>query len=237
MHQRVASWMVAGVTAMGSLVGGADAAVLSVDFNEDAGSVSPTQDGFSDANVGQNLSTPYTLDLDPYTVSIENDPAWGLPSNYTQSGSRSRDPLAAAGVSDLFRDFLFANNGHNRRFGLVVSGLEPDTTYDVTFWAYDHVASWNGVYDTEQTVTVTQRGVSAVTGDIAYTAGTGQPDSLDDNRVILTATTDSSGTLTFDITGTDNALLNGFEVNAIPEPGSIGLIAAGTGLIFTRRRR
>lgn len=240
MVKHVGSFVFGGVAAASVLVGtSASAAVLAVDFNEatDA-ATSPTQTDFSSANVGQNTSTPLVFTIGDYTVSTVNATGWAYPSNYTQSGARSRTALGgdSADVSDFFRDFIYANDGHGRRFALDIDGLAADTTYNVTFWAFDNAASWQGSYGNQHTVTVTQNGAPAVTGQIQYTAGTVLPESLSDNLVTLSATTDAAGSLVFEVSGTDIAILNGFSVDVVPEPASMALFAAGAGMIFRRRR-
>ena len=213
------------------------ATLLAVDFDSDyagfdTSGISATQAGFESAVVGIFESTPLSFTYGPYTVTTE-DAVSDANAAYTQSGSRKR-PGGDASVADLYGDFVFANSSNNYQFGLKIAGLDADTDYDVTFWAY------NGNASAGATV-LTQVGAPTVTDTIAYT-NTMPPDDLSDFSTTLTATADATGTLYFNVSSptASDAVLNGFliaDAAPVPEPASAGLVLGGLGLLLARRRR
>lgn len=231
---RPRSFVIGGLIATALLAAApiASAALLMVDFNNlNASVTSPTQSGFSSAVIGQDTSTALVFNFGPHTVrTLDLTPDGN--ASLTQSGSRDRGALggAATAVSDLYRDFIFANTSNTRRFGLVIEGLQANTTYDLTFWAYDRNAS------ATQTVTVSQFGNPAVTGAVSY-LGSALPTSLSDYSTRLLATANASGVLQFEVTGTDNAILNGFSFDVVPEPGTVLLMLGAAGFAVLRRHR
>ena len=209
----------------------ATAALLSVDFDSNyaalGGGVSATQPGFSSAVVGVFESTSLEYTFGDYTVSTQ-DTVVDADANFTQSGARDRT-VTNASVGALYRDFIFANTSNNNRFGLMIEGLDASTSYNVDFWAYDA--------NSARTILVTQVGAPLVNGSITY-VGSAQPDDLGDYTTTLTATSDASGTLFFEVSSaTGDALLNGFAINAVPEPASMALLAMGGALLVGRRRK
>lgn len=216
---------------IGSAATSASAALLSVDFDSNyaslGGGISPTQPGFESAVVGVFESTALEYTFGDYVVSTQDTVA-DADANFTQSGARDRtvsDPT----VSPFYRDFVFANASNGNRFGLLIEGLDASTAYAVDFWAYDANSS--------RTVTISQVGNPLVTGAIAY-VGSVQPDDLSDYMTTLTATSDASGALFFEVSSaTGDALLNGFQINAVPEPSSMALAGLGAALIMVGRRR
>lgn len=211
----------------------ASAAILAVDFN-DGGSAAPnfTQGGFIGLAVGQTASSYNSGSLaGPYTVSLS-----GL------SGARLRaQPTPGTPVAPLYADFVFRSDNNvdtADSFTLTVEGLEASTTYDVTFYAFDG----NNFTDRSQTyapVGDTQGQTAVATFGSINNSGA-IPDELSDYAVTVRLTTNANGSFSYSVTGTTGngqfPALNGFEVNAVPEPASMALLASGAAMMFVRRR-
>ena len=135
--------------------------------------------------------------------------------------------------NDMWKDFIFAdergvNVGSPAGVDITVSGLLADTLYDVRLWAFDDLSNggrnmtWNGV---------------------ALTLPNGpDPSSLDSQVAEFLAWSDASGNLLLEgrIGSPEgaccNVFVNGFELTAVPEPGTLSLLGIGLmGLGFARR--
>ena len=89
----------------------------------------------------------------------------------------------------MWKDFIFANGSNQTTEGLdvSVSGLLANTTYDVTIWAFDdssgsgRSADWTGSN-------------GGTTATLTFTEG--DPTSLSDWRIDITAITDGAGVFT-----------------------------------------
>ena len=112
---------------MSLIFAGTGQAVTKFDFSA-AGS--PVQAGWTAAEIGNGSDgtiSVATTGLDGVTVTLDsrNRPAW------TGGGAEAA----------MWRDFIFANGSFASRpasgLRLIISGLEPDTTYRLTLWAFD----------------------------------------------------------------------------------------------------
>jgi len=143
------------------------------------------------------------------------------------SGYQGLFNFASTGTNQaLFDDFYFKNGG---TMTLVLSGpaISADTDYDMTFWAFYGAEARN----------TTINGTAGTTGpSLGPIAFVNPPTSLSDNAASGTFTSDSSGFLTFAISGTNaRPALNGFNIT-VPEPATMALLGMG-GLMMLRRRR
>lgn len=141
----------------------------------------------------------------------------------------TNDPGADTAHSDMWRDFIFANgsNAPGEGLDISISGLLASTDYNVRIWGWDDSSNggrdtlWNG------------------SNSLFFGAGP-DPTSLNDYVVSFTATTNASGVLLLqgraNTTQDHNVFVNGFELVAVPEPGSLMLLPLGI-LLMTRRRR
>jgi hypothetical protein len=135
--------------------------------------------------------------------------------------------------NDMWKDFIFAdergvNVSSPAGVDITVSGLLANTFYDVRLWAFDDLSdggrymTWNGV--------------------ALSIPNTPDPASLDSQLAEFTALSDASGNLLLEgrigsPQGTCcNVFVNGFELTAVPEPGTLSLLGIGLmGLGFARR--
>ena len=131
--------------------------------------------------------------------------------------------------NDMWRDFIFGNGSDLAGEGLdiTITGLLANTDYNVRLWGWDdssnngRTALWNG--------------------NLLTFPSDPDPTDLDDYVVAFTATTNGSGTLVLQGRAVNtgqphNVFVNGFELVAVPEPGSLALALIG-GLLMVRRRR
>ncbi|MEX0777936.1 MAG: PEP-CTERM sorting domain-containing protein [Phycisphaeraceae bacterium] len=191
------------------------AAILAVDFNGG----SPTQAGFvqqADNNETFGSSTVQTSVNDFFDRSNLNSIA--------QPG---------AVFTDLYRDFIY-NNQADGFINFTVSGLTPSTSYVVTVYAFDFETG-----ATAPVVTFLPTPSTATTGTSSFVAYTPNAAPTTQHQystdLVLTSTTD---VLSFTALANVSASLrvNGFEINAVPEPASLVLLGIG-GLFLLRRRR
>jgi hypothetical protein len=201
----------------------ANAALLAIDINHSA---SPTEAGF----VGQNSSgVLHSTTAGDITVS------W--------SGQQGTFDRGASGGSnnDFYRDFIFDNNNASPDMTLTLTGpgIASITAYVLTFYAYDSGDASR------------KTGFSGISGTVGTTLGpvisqgTGVPDTLAEYAVTGTFTSsddgDGSGTLTFGIDGLPNGsertVLNGFQIDAVPEPSATALLGFGGLALILRRRK
>lgn len=223
------------VTTVAALSGTASAApILLVDFGVSdvptAGdSTNDVQSGFFDASVprsggdstnGDQGNTAGSWVIGAFNVSITDSP--------TPADLEWRDRIAAitggsgAPISDLLEDFAFVRA--NESMVVTITGLTIGTEYQLVTWHHDQnngaagTAAWNVNGGTSQNATTS--------------SGNNAPTSLTFN---FTATS-TTATLTGTVGTTGLQPLNGFTLEVIPEPSSLGMCAAG-GLLFLARRR
>ena len=137
--------------------------------------------------------------------------------------------------NDMWRDFIFADErgvtvGSPAGIDVTISGLAANMLYDVRLWAFDDLSNggrnmtWNGVP--------------------LNLPNSPDPASLDSQVALFQGMSNSSGELLLEgrigsPEGTCcNVFVNGFELNAVPEPSILALMGFGlAGLVLTRRRK
>lgn len=217
-----------------SSVGSADVfavPLLAVDFSHlAAAGPTPVQPGFSDMT-GATSEASRTEPFGPYTVTVQGEGFYSAGFN-----AGNVDPSVAA----LYEDYYYHNSTTNGvGVTLSISGITPNTDYDVTLWSYDE--------DNIFSVTPTTWGPSGTTtgtsGSITNVASP-YPTDLSFNRTTIrvqstTSTLDIFGTTTG---GTGGTRLNGFELSRVPEPSTAVLTAIGalsmmgfSGVVRSRR--
>lgn len=177
---------------------------LQIDFN----SSGITQSGWqslssSDSALGDSWSKNF-----PGGIALDVDPIGSVSLDDRDRGSNN----GGGDEASMWRDFLFANGSFSNNPGsgisLSVSGLQGNTGYPVTIWAYDvssvggRAADWSGGGSSTERLTFLSR-----------------PDTLDDNVITLNVTTDGSGAVTINgiVSATNpnsshNVFINGLEI-------------------------
>ena len=193
---------------------------------------------FNDFNGSSGESSAPAMTFGSYTVNIS-----GQTGFFVRPGFVTNNP--PFDEANLYNTFAYVNtnaaSGTNS-LSFSVAGLANSTAYSVTLYDFD-ASGLDGVH------TVAYSGLSGTLGAASsgYTAGT-QPTADDAFSGTGTFTTNSSGTLTIQVTDTfsgstdagSGVRLNGFVINAIgvPEPAACTLLAlGGLGLFIAARRR
>jgi hypothetical protein len=224
--------------------------ILSVDINAGAGSPSATEDGFVGFNIGTGSTTgPLTatyngLDSELTSGSVTFTLAQG--TSLTDTGAflaRYRSSIALDNgdftYSDLYSDLGIVTgtdtNGESITLGF--SGLLANTTYEIKLFAY------NDSETNTRTMTFADytTGQEADSGSIVYSGSYDFATDSDNDKFATTisAVTDSEGNLLIRGTPGGNyvAVLNGFQISAIPEPSSFALLAGLLCFVSVASRR
>jgi hypothetical protein len=209
-------------------------ALLSVDINDrGATGATNTQAGFSEFVIagGSGGTTSYGS----YTVTVSHAAGGGIDDRRRGQPTNS----GAFTEQELLRDFIFAN-GTESTDGLdvLVQGLASDELYEVVLWSFDDGSGGNRLSDWYA------NGILAYddyrfNGDRVPPA----PASNDIYSFRFLALSDGSGDLLLSGLaaggGNPNVFLNAFQINQvelIPEPATLSLLAFG-GLALLRRRK
>jgi hypothetical protein len=190
--------------------------LLNVDFNSNnpGPSFSATQTGFIAFDVADSTSNNWPLavtGLDLATAPTGNATVTVQAPSPIASRDRTATPpnSGAFNFSDLYRDVLAVAGGP---FTISLTGLAPNTIFDVTFYATDQGGS------SSNTVTFanTTNGGSVPSGSITY----GPPVASNHQfSVRLRVISNASGALTFSETSTGpqgGPVLNGLQVAPVP---------------------
>jgi hypothetical protein len=196
-------------------------ALLSVDLQPIA---SQTETGFVAWDPSITPSTNYTTFAGNFTLSVSGEDQTfnrGLPSD---SGAFT--------YGELYRDFLYNNNGSTASFTISGSGIKPNTPYEIIWYAYD--ISEAGA-TTVQFRPTPSSSTSGSIGQVVIPANPAAPTS--DFQYSFAGIWTTTGTsLQIDAAATSGQFIriNGFEI--IPELSSVALLAVG-GLSLRLRQR
>jgi hypothetical protein len=197
------------------------APLLAVDFGR---ATTPVQPGFS-GMVGDVVMASKTDSFGTYTVTTQGE---GFYSAGFNAGN------VDASVAALYEDYYYHNSPTNGvGITLSIAGITPNTDYDVTLWTYDE----DNLFSPTPTTWGPTGSTTGTSGSITNSA-TPYPTDLSFNQTTIRV---QSTTSTLDIFGTTTGgqggtRLNGFELNAIPEPGAAMLLAVGAMIAAGHRK-
>ncbi len=203
--------------------------LLKIEFREDdqAGfNLWPTSSPLTGTSSTANFSTPTTTSG---TTAITMTATTSLGQAFNR-GTISDGTPAGFTYSNLYRDLLIASTPTGR-LTLTASGLDANTAYNFTLFAWDPGDSTDRVR--EWTVE-TGSGVPA-------SAQLNWVDPLVDNNTFamnFEITTDATGSFSLSDTSANpqGSAINGFILEQIPEPSTALLAVFGAFGLFSRRR-
>ena len=209
-----------------------------------------TAPGFSPYTISSGTNS--TGVVDGYTVNFDvfddHDPVNDGGSTTTDSPGAFDDrdrvvPTTAPTLNQLYDDFIFVGNSAGLTGGvdLTISGgaLLPNTPYFVSIYAYDGISASMGT-NTPVRSAAWFDGNNLDAPVLTTTFTVNVPPVTDDQyKFTGIALTDAAGALFLKgrrVTAADVAVyVNGVEVNAIPEPASLGLAFATLAMIGVAR--
>ncbi len=219
--------------------------ILSVDFNLDEATDSPTLAGFNAFSLPSTDASSGTIaqSFGEMTVTLIGD---------TTTSLKGRDRGEVSGgvgfnYSDLHRDFV---QGLERTgaptdavattaataTSFTISGLAANTQHQIQLWNLDK--DFNNGNNLSWWDTTNGTGDDAVFIGSIENSTSPNPATNDDFSVTGLVTSDATGTLRFGATNTapQAVFINGLELGVIPEPGSLALLGLGSLMILGRRR-
>jgi len=185
------------------------APVLAVDFGTSENYV---QSGFNEMAgiIGQSTASAsfgsYTVDLNAVFANPEQ-----LSSRGFGTATASHAGQVAQTVRPLYRDYFYNDSDiHGDGVSLAITGVTPNTQYNLTLWSYDGDQS----FSTTDTLWSPTNNSSGTSGSVTNFA-TPRPATLNDNQTTLQV---SSTTSVLEVLGTTTAgfggtRLNGFRLN------------------------
>jgi hypothetical protein len=192
----------------------------------------PVQPGFS-GMAGAASEATKTDSFGAYSVTVQGE------GFYTAGFNMGHvDPSVAA----LYENYYYHNSATNGvGITLSIAGITPNTDYDVTLWSYDEDNIFSPTPTTWGPAASTS--TSGTSGSMENFA-TPYPTDLSFHTTTIrvhstTSTLEIFGTTT---SGQGGTRLNGFELNAVPEPTAImflaiaAVISAGSRRLFGRQR-
>jgi hypothetical protein len=191
----------------------------------------------------------------PATTVTISEP--GTLSNYAANGLSSRDrgtpsgPFGA-GDNDMFQDFVFAGSSGSNTQGtnylqLQFTGLTPGGSYEIAAYSYanssGHSEAWTATAPYAPGGYTNSGGFLAPSDEQVITWATGGATQA---PAVFTVTADGTGSASLwtwggsGVTGDSNSTasyIDGFQIAAVPEPATLGLVGIASMGLLARRRR
>lgn len=241
---------IAALAALAALTSAASAApILAIDFNDrtegEAGQPINTAPGFNPFTLGgAGSQTSATGSVDGFNLTMTVFDANGATGGVGAMDDRDRTvPTTSPTLNQLYDDLIFVGNSAGDVGGgldiAIDSGgiLAPNTPYLISIYAFDGAGSANTPVRTANW----SDGNNADAPILATAFIVNVPPLADDQyKYTGLAITDAAGNLLLkgrDATAGDIALyVNGLEINEVPEPGVLTLLALNA-LLLARSKR
>lgn len=145
--------------------------------------------------------------------------------NSIQAGTSLSGAAAAMFTDSAAKSYWGAPSGSSNKFIFKLTGLDKNLQY-----ALDFFAGHEGGTDVTRFLI---EGLTSTTGDLQSGS------NLSNILAISGITPDANGVITVTVSaapGSDSFFFNAMQLNEVPEPASLGLIAAGGALLLRRRK-
>jgi hypothetical protein len=241
------AWLaaLAGATLFCNWTPRAEAALLSVDFNRRnvIDNSTNTASGYSSFVISSNVSsaaiqTDATVRvIGSYTVTLSNSAPNGYDDRFRTQVLTNNGTFTG---TELYRDFVFSRDQTTLGgLDLSIAGLNPGETYNITLFSWDQQSAGTRVSDWFANGTMVY--------DNYTFDGRVYPDDNTDYRFSFPATADPGGVILISGRREANSVdannaasfgvfLNGFQIDAVPEPGTYALLGLGALAYFWIRR-
>src|SRR5215210_5387927 len=196
-------------------------ALLAVDFGRPATAV---QSGFTGMSGDVSIASKTDV-IGTYSVTVQGEGFYAAGFN-----AGHVDPSVAA----LYEDYYYHNSATNGAgITLSIAGVSPNTDYDVRLWSYDE----DNIFSPTPTTWGPTGSTTGTSGSIENFADPYPTDlSFHTTTVRVRSTTSTLNIFGTTTGGQGGTRLNGFELNAVPEPGAAMLIMIGATIAAGCRR-
>lgn len=186
--------------------------------------------GGNNSNGAPQLLQTGWADLNPTNMTAtQNGVTLTIGDTSPESRDRTGAVLNGNPLENVLRDFLFTRAADGA-VSITFSGLAADTPYEITTYAFD---TSGGADETSYWY------LGSVAPANLQHSWLSSPATLDEGEdiFVLTGTSNDLEVLTYLLTTDNTSRINGFVVNQIPEPTSLGILAVAMLGLLARRGR